>query len=87
MYFNVKFVTTGRSETNIVLQIHPDDIPETDEEFVVHLTLVNPNDTQRLIPGASRLSVTILESDAPGGTFQFAPNMQSAYLLHVCIHC
>lgn len=64
----------------ISLIILPDSIAETDESFVVELYNVTPSN-QRLRQGDSTVTVTILESDDPGGFFEFSPSTLGPFFL------
>ena len=70
------------SETDVVITIMPDDIPELDEELTITLTSVKPP-TQRLKPGATTRKLVISENDNPGGIFQFSEDLAQSYTLVV----
>ncbi|CAH1797156.1 unnamed protein product [Owenia fusiformis] len=70
---------SGESTAEIVIQIMPDEIPETDEELIVTLTSVEPSGTQKLRLDSIQVRVTIKENDNPGGVFQFSGSMLSGY--------
>ncbi|XP_071506649.1 adhesion G-protein coupled receptor V1-like [Diadema antillarum] len=61
----------GESKQSLVVEIMPDDLAETDETFVIELYDVYP-ENQLLREGDSTASVTILENDGAGGTFEFS---------------
>ena len=72
------------SETDLVITIQPDNIPELDEELMILLTGVQPVG-QRLKSGAINRKVIIAENDNPGGIFQFADTTQANYTLTVSL--
>ena len=74
---------TGQALSNIVFEVLPDDLPETEEELTLTITRVEPQDTQRLRPSATQVKVRILENDSPGGLFQFGPETQGQYTIQV----
>ena len=71
------------SETDVLIIILADDIPELSEELTVTLTGIEPIATQRLKPGATIRKLIISENDNPGGTFQFSDSLEPSYTLEV----
>ena len=80
---NVVTFIVGQASGAIVIDILSDDLAETDEFLVVLLTKVTPEDTQRLRPGAARITVVISENDNPGGTFEFGLGVEQSYVVRV----
>ena len=76
---DIFFENLGVSEVNVVIEILPDDIPETDEELMVELTQAMPAEQQRIRDNARRVKVVIQANDNPGGTFEFADFVQNLY--------
>ena len=76
-------LTSGQSAGAIILQILPDDLPETDEELTIVLTKVEPIKTQRLRTGSTEMKVIIAENDNAGGVFQFGPEAETSYVVKV----
>ncbi|XP_022110249.1 G-protein coupled receptor 98-like isoform X2 [Acanthaster planci] len=66
------FIASGIARTQIVLEILPDDLAETDETMVVQLYDTQPA-SQILRQGDTEVVVTIRENDGPGGYFEFSP--------------
>lgn len=77
------FRSAGQATYDIVLEVLPDDEPETDEVVQVILTSVSPSNTQRIKASARQVWVRILENDNPGGTFSFIETMQKEYIIRV----
>ena len=72
------------SETDVVITIKNDQIPELEEELTVTLTAVEPLVTQRLKLGASTRKLVIRENDNPGGIFEFTVG-RDTYTLEVSL--
>ncbi|XP_038076858.1 adhesion G-protein coupled receptor V1-like isoform X2 [Patiria miniata] len=66
------FIASGIARTQIVLEILPDDLAETDETMIIQLYNVQPG-SQILRQGDTEAVVTIRENDGPGGYFEFSP--------------
>ena len=77
------FMLIGQSQADIVIEIRPDNVPETDEELMVTLTRAEPAETQKLRAGATAVKIVIVENDNPGGIFQFSQSMKTHYTMQV----
>ena len=64
----------------IIIDIIPDDLAETDETFGVELYDVFP-ENQLLRVGETLATVTILENDNPGGSFEFSSSTAGPYVI------
>ena len=78
-------LSSGQALGNIVFEVLPDDLPETEEEMTLTITEVTPAESQRLRPGATEVKVIIEENDNPGGTFQFAPYTPVLFTVQVML--
>ncbi|KAI8777860.1 G-protein coupled receptor 98, partial [Biomphalaria glabrata] len=63
---------SGMSSVMLNIGIKADDIPELDEFIMVRLDSIEPNDTQRLRPGLTSVTITVRANDNPGGILQFS---------------
>ena len=74
---------SGIATAAIEIDILADDIPEINEMFTVTLTKVEPGDRQRIQNSGNQVNIMIEENDTPGGIFEFAPTMNSTYVVSV----